>query len=134
MIRILLLTMLVSFVMTEVVELTAARFLGIREKAGLRIIFLVNLLTNPAVVFLSVLIPAHTPMGFPLWPVLLLLELAAWAAEALIYRSGREKLCGAAIIRRYPAAGPWLLSALLNLISYSAGMIFDHMAGAVRQL
>ena len=131
MIRILLITILASLLFTEAVELSVAYLMGIRSGPGLMLVFLMNLLTNPAVVLLSVLIPAHTPTGFPLWPVLLALELAAWAAEALICRKNSEVLKGACIIRLCGAAGPWLFSAILNLLSFSAGLLFDRLAAVL---
>ena len=63
--------------------------------------------------------------------VLLAMERAAWAAEALICRKNSEVLKGACIIRLCGAAGPWLFSAILNLLSFSAGLLWDRLAAVL---
>lgn len=77
--------LIVSFVLTEAVELTAARLLGIRGRRALSCVFLVNVVTNPAVVYLSGL--SRVLLGQSVYPAILaILELGAVLTEALLYR------------------------------------------------
>ena len=122
----LILTMAVSLVLTEIIELGTAWILQLRSREGLKIVFLVNVLTNPVVVLLSVLIPRYSRTAVPYGALVAVLELWAWLTEALIYRQ-----CGIgkywdnedAVMLRIPALTPFLLSSVLNLVSYSAGKL-----------
>ena len=60
----LILTMILSLALTEAVELCTAWLLQLRDRKGLGIVALVNLLTNPVVVLLSVLIPRYSSAEF----------------------------------------------------------------------
>lgn len=122
----LILTMVVSLVLTEIVELGTAWILQLRNRRGLGIVFLVNLLTNPVVVLLSVLIPRYSPTTVPYGALVAVLELWAWLTEALIYRRcciGKYWEYEDAMILRIPALTPFLLSSVLNLVSFSAGKL-----------
>ena len=122
----LILTMILSLALTEAAELCAAWILGLRSRKGLGIVALVNLLTNPAVVLLSVLIPRYSAADIPYGALVAVLELWAWLTEAFVYLK-----CGIgqywenedSMILRIPAFTPFLLSSVLNLVSFTAGKI-----------
>lgn len=88
----LLLSAAVSLLLTEAVELAGAYAFGVRDKAGLRIVFIANLLTNPAVVLFSILVPRYVFPDCSYGALVAGLELAAWLAEALIYVKYRRIL------------------------------------------
>ncbi len=90
----LILTMILSLALTEAVELCTAWVLQLRDRKGLGIVALVNLLTNPVVVLLSVLIPRYSSAEF-----------------------------SEAIAVRFPVLTPFLLSSVLNLASFAAGKL-----------
>ncbi|MBQ7535222.1 MAG: hypothetical protein IJT43_06340 [Stomatobaculum sp.] len=126
MIQRLILTMIVCLVLTEIVEIGTAWILQLRSRKGLGIVFLVNLLTNPVVVLLSVLIPRYSPAVVPYGALVAVLELWAWLTEALIYRHcgiGKYWENKDAAMLRIPALTPFLLSSVLNLVSFSAGKL-----------
>lgn len=123
----LLLSMLVSFLLTEAVELGCAWLLGLRRREGAGLIFLANLMTNPAVVLISTLLPMRTPLWVTKNLVLGILEVLAWLAEALLYAHGRESIREMLPMRVSHLAGPYLTSGILNACSFGAGLILDYI-------
>lgn len=110
----------VSLLLTEAVELAGAYAFGVRGRAGLRIVFIANLLTNPAVVLLSILVPRYVFPDCSYRALVAGLELAAWLAEALIYVKYREILFPE---RKEGILRAVQLSSLLNLFSFLAGKV-----------
>lgn len=110
-------TLIVSLVLTLAVELAGAFFLDIRDKKGLATVALANIITNPAVVFISAL---TWQFGGPnVYAVVVsVLEIMAIVIEMLIYK---KNLChdhlGMAI----------KISLLLNFCSYFAGEIINML-------
>lgn len=126
MIQRLVLTLVLSLALTEAAELCAAWILGLRSRKGLGIVAMVNLLTNPAVVLLSVLVPRYSAADISYGALVAGLELWAWLTEAFVYRK-----CGIgqywenedSMILRFPALTPFLLSSVLNMVSFTAGKL-----------
>ena len=105
-------SLLVSFGITAAVECIAAFLLGLRDKRSLLIVFLANVITNPAVVYTVTLLHLW---GFAYEKaVQILLELVAFGAEALIYRRafGKRAL---------------KLAFLLNAASFAAGILIQFL-------
>ena len=127
MIRRLAASVLVSFLLTETTEAGAAFLLGLRRRAGFMLVFLVNLLTNPAVVITSTLLPMRTPMWVTYGLVLGAAEAAAWLAEALLYLRYRDLVREMLPLRAFPRMGPFVLSAVLNGVSFAAGAVLSAM-------
>ncbi len=100
----------ISFILTAAVEITFALAAGIRTKKDLLLVFLANLLTNPAVVLLYYLAAYHTAWAPE--AIKLSLEITAVLAEAYCY------MIYSVDIRR-----PFLFSFVANLISFSIGAI-----------
>ena len=122
----LILTMAVSLVLTEIIELGTAWILQLRSREGLKIVFLVNVLTNPVVVLLSVLIPRYSAADISYGALVASLELWAWLTEACVYwkcRIGQYWENEDSMVLRIPAFTPFLLSSVLNLVSFTAGKL-----------
>ena len=125
-----------SFLITAIAECALAYLLGLRRKRDQELVFLVNLLTNPAVVYLSLLSAWFLAPGGGR-AVLTLLEAAAVAAEALIYAKmlDWEALPGGtaagALARGRPFVAALLLSLLLNAASYGMGELIEIL---IRQI
>lgn len=94
--------LVISFLLTLSVEGIYGYLWGLRGK-DLYLLFLVNLLTNPAVVLINALTGA-----------VFLPELAAIVVEGGLYRSLGEKV-------KYP----WLFSLSVNVFSYSLGCVIQ---------
>ena len=90
-----------SLLLTELIELSAALLLKKREDIGL--IALANLMTNPAVVYLSLLTKALRPGLYP---------AAAAVAEGYAYKRRAAKI-----------ARPMLFSLCMNALSFGTGLV-----------
>ena len=102
----LLTALLVSLLLTLLLECAFAFVAGARTPRRLLLVALVNVLTNPPVVMLCTLFPS------PLLTAAM--ELAAVLTEGLIYRARADWL------RR-----PFLFSLAVNAFSYLTGLLFN---------
>ena len=94
-----------SLLLTELIELSAALLLKKREDIGL--IALANLMTNPAVVYLSLLTKALRPGLYP--AAAAVTELLAVLAEGYAYKRRAAKI-----------ARPMLFSLCMNCLLYTS--------------
>ena len=101
-----------SLLLTELIELSAALLLKKREDIGL--IALANLMTNPAVVYLSLLTKALRPGLYP-----------AAAAVTELYRCGHRRIAALVAYKRRAAkiARPMLFSLCMNALSFGTGLV-----------
>ena len=92
---------------------------GLRSAYDLRTVALAQVVTNPLVELCAIIMRWNVflPLASPAWVVLLCAEVAAFVAEALLYRS-------AEVGRR-----PWLLSAALNAASFGIGLVWALLVG-----
>lgn len=100
-----------SLVLTELFE-GAAALCAKKRGTALAVVLLVNLLTNPPAVLGSLAVLTFQPDLIIPW--IIAAEAAVVAVEAMIYRTWRES---------FPH--PWQFSLLLNLISFSLGLVFQ---------
>lgn len=103
-------SLLMSLGLTLLLEIGVALLLGLRRK-DLLVVALVNVVTNPVVVLTLnlCLLSGITPP----WYLVAALEAAAVVTEGFLYGSClSRKLCN-----------PFLLSILLNAISYLGGLL-----------
>lgn len=110
--EILALSLMKSLGLTLALELPAGALLGYYRWKDLLLIFLVNVLTNPLLGL--ILDGIYLGLGiFPGWQIMLPLETLVVLAEGWLYRGrlSREGL------------DPFLLSLILNAISYLGGMM-----------
>ena len=101
-------SMLLALFLTLILELLFALLWGIRND-GLLMVFLMNLLTNPAVNLLHEM--AGILLGWQGFWLVLVLEAAAILAEGL---------CCRGLVRH-----PWLFAILVNLFSYGIGELLQ---------
>lgn len=116
MIRSILISLITSLLLTLIFESAAAFVIGFRTKKDFLLLFLVNLVTNPVVGITLDCIFYFRPTLLR-WYTILLLELAATAAEALLYR--RRLDC--------KKLSPLLISILCNAVSYTGGLLYDKI-------
>lgn len=107
------LSLAVSLLLTLLFEGCFARVLGIRRRA-LVLVLLVNLLTNPPVVFLTLCWQQFLPL--PGWYPIPLLEALAVLVEALLYRRCPEEI-----------PRPFLFSLSANALSYGLGLLVSAL-------
>lgn len=108
-------TLIVSLALTLVVECIGAMILKIREKNGLKVVALANVITNPVVVFSSTLVWHF------LGPEVYAVVITAFEVVAIIVETG--------IYKKYlfkDSLGQALkISLILNFCSYFAGEIIN---------
>ena len=101
-------------ILTIVMELTFAMILGIRNKKDILNVILVQVLTNPIVVTVPYLI--YIEFGYIPYKVsIYVLEVMAVIVEGFVYSKTLE----------YKKINPYLFSFLLNLLSYSLGLVIN---------
>lgn len=110
-----ILTLIVCLILTLVLEEITALIAGVRKGFDLTVILFSNLLTNPVVVFSGMLLASFTNIPRPVY--IIVLELAAFITEALIYR----KL----LFTKKPS--PFLLSLILNIVSFFVGTTLSSL-------
>lgn len=104
----------VSLVSTIVIEILVSLIIGIRDRKDILNVFLVNILTNPLVVSISYLVNLRYGL-IRKNIVLVFLELSAVLIEGFIYKRVLE----------YKKINGYLTSLLLNIVSYSLGIIIN---------
>lgn len=97
-----------ALLLTEILELLAAACFPQRNKWDFLLVFLVNIVTNPLVVYLDYWFRFRMP-SVVLW--IAMLEFAVWLSESLIYRKCLKE-----------NQNPFLYSLILNATSYFGGM------------
>ena len=107
---------LVCLVSTIIVELLVALFFKVRNKKDLLNIVLVNIMTNPLLVTLTVYI--NIIYGLKYRNVLIYpLEILVVLSEGLIYKK----------YLKYRKINPFILSFILNTCSYLMGLIINKV-------
>ncbi len=102
-----------SLFITEILEAAAAACFPQRNKRDFLLVFLVNIITNPVIVYLDFWFHFKVASAV-LW--IAMLEFAVWLSESLIYKkclTGRQN--------------PFLYSLILNAVSYFGGMFIDKI-------
>ena len=113
--RIMIKGWVISLTLTLILELGYAWLWGIRNKSDLRLAVLVNVLTNPVVVFVCYYVRfRHLSVSYG-W-VTLVMEVLAVCTEALFY-----KACSRSIAR------PWLFSLSANSFSFAMGELINRL-------
>ncbi len=101
---------------TIVIELVIAFICGLRKKKDFLNVLLVNVLTNPIVVSLPILLAIN--FGFK-WRVisLIVLEIITVITEGFIYSK----------VLDFKKINPYILSIILNLGSYLIGEVINRL-------
>lgn len=100
-----------SLILTIALEILISYILGIRNKDDFKIVILVNIYTNPIVVFLSNIVQLINNI-FVYYCSIFILEMGAIVIEALLYKKYlKEKI------------NPVLLSIYSNVFSFCIGII-----------
>ena len=113
---ILLSLLLTALTGTVLIEVLFALLLGVRTTRDIMNIILVNIMTNPFLVIFSFMIKAKYG-NHVYYPVLLFMEVLAVLSEGYIYSRYLE----------YKRIRPYFFSLILNLLSYTVGLLFIYM-------
>ena len=108
--------MLKCLICTIIIEIVIALILKIKDKKDLINILLVNILTNPIVVSIPVLILFIYGKKYS-YITLYILEIITVITEGFIYKK----------VLKYKKINPYLISLILNLGSYLIGEIINRI-------
>ena len=104
-------TLLLSLVLTWILETLVFLGMGIRKKKDLLLLFFINLFTNPMAVTIYQLQPVHS--GFMSWIIQIFLEIFVVLTEGiLLYKCMERK------------KNTWILSLAANGVSYLCGAVY----------
>lgn len=107
--------MAISLMTTVVVEIIVSLLLGMRDKKDMLNVFLVNVLTNPAVVSLGYAVNVYFGYKVRLCS-LVFLEITAVLLEGAVYKK----------YLNFKKIGPYKLSIVLNVSSYVVGVLVGN--------
>ena len=105
----------ISLGLTLLIEMPLAFGLGVRKRRGLFIVFLVNVLTNPAAVLVCLLIRPAAGDLYLLFQISV--EIVVVITEGIVYNQFREEMSA--------KLKPFLLSLVLNACSYGLGLVIN---------
>ena len=103
----------ISLSLTLILELSYACLWGIRDRHDLVLAVLVNVLTNPIVVFAVYFVRFRRYSIHPGW-LTIVMEIFAVAAEGFLYRKHARTI-----------DRPWLFSLSANAFSYAMGELLN---------
>lgn len=108
--------MLYCLIITIVIEFIGAFVIGVRNKKDILNVILVNLVTNPLVTSIPILVLVY--YGFKERVIMLIiLELLTFIGEGFIYSKTLV----------FKKINPYLLSLVLNLLSYGIGEFINYI-------
>lgn len=107
-------SLLVSLALTLIIETAVALLLGIRGKHDIAVVLLVNIMTNPVVVFtVNCVMLLRDRVLF--CAVLAVMEILAFIAEAIAYKKTLN----------YEKLPPFAVSLICNVTSFGTGIIIN---------
>ena len=110
-----------NLVATVIIEVPLAILLGVRSQKDIETVFWLNCLTNPILVTILYFL-MKTSLGDPaLNGILFLMEIVVVITEGTVYRCKLQ--C--------KPMNPYLLSFLLNAVSYGVGLLADLAANVM---
>ena len=110
------LIMIRCLLLTIIIELIIALIIGIRDKKDIINVILVNVITNPIVVLLPIII--YIKFGYTFEKIsLYILEVLTVLLEGLIYKK----------VLKYKKINSFLISLILNLASFLIGELLNKL-------
>ena len=107
--------MIRALLLTIIIECVFAFIFGLRNKRNFLIVMLVNIMTNPIVVSVPVLVLVKLGRKY-VFPSLMILEVLAVLSEGFVYKKTLD----------FKKINPYLFSFILNVISYIIGEVINR--------
>ena len=108
--------LIVSFILTIVIEGSVSFIIGIRSKEDLKVVFWVNALTNPVVVFIAnCLLLLRNELVLNI--IVFIMEVIVIFVEYYFYK----------LLLNYKKKSPLMISSLNNITSFFLGMIISNI-------
>ena len=111
-----IMSLIISLLLTIVIEIGIFIIIGIRDIEDLKVVFWVNVLTNPVVVYVANFVKVlNNDVIYNI--VVFILEILAIIVEWIMYKNFLE----------YKKKSPLLISSVNNIISFSLGIIISKI-------
>lgn len=111
-----IISLIVSLLLTIIIEISISFIIGIREKEDLKIVFWTNVLTNPVVVYIANCVKVlNNDVIYNI--VVFILEVSVIIIEFCVLKK----------ILNYKKKSPLLISSMNNIVSFSLGIIISKI-------
>lgn len=111
-----ILSLLISLFLTIIIELTVSFIIGIRDKDDIKVVILVNICTNPIVVYIANCLMLFTN-DFIYNIGVAILEILVVIVEFVLYKK----------YLKFDKLSPFAISLINNVISFSIGFIINYI-------
>ena len=111
-----ILSLLISLFLTIMIELIASFIIGIRDKDDIKVVILVNICTNPIVVYIANCLMLFTN-DFIYNIGVAILEILVVMVEFVLYKK----------YLKFDKVSPFAISLINNVISFSIGVIINYI-------
>lgn len=111
-----ILSLLISLFLTIIIELTVSFIIGIRNKDDMKVVILVNICTNPIVVYIANCLMLFTN-DFIYNIGVAILEMLVVMVEFVLYKK----------YLKFDKVSPFAISLINNVISFSIGVIINYI-------
>lgn len=111
-----ILSLLISLFLTIIIELTVSFIIGIRNKDDMKVVILVNICTNPIVVYIANCLMLFTN-DFIYNSGVAILEILVVMVEFVLYKK----------YLKFDKVSPFAISLINNVISFSIGVIINYI-------
>ena len=111
-----ILSLLISLFLTIIIELTVSFIIGIRDKDDMKVVILVNICTNPIVVYIANCLMLFTN-DFIYNIGVAILEMLVVMVEFVLYKK----------YLKFDKVSPFAISLINNVISFSIGVIINYI-------
>ena len=111
-----IISLIVSLLLTIIIEISISFIIGIREKEDLKVVFWTNVLTNPVVVYIANCVKLlNNNVIYDI--IVFKMEVLVIIVEFSIYKKFLD----------YKKKSPLLISSINNIISFSLGIIISKI-------
>ena len=111
-----ILSLLISLFLTIIIELTVSFIIGIRNKDDIKVVILVNICTNPIVVYIANCLMLFTN-DFIYNIGVAILEMLVVMVEFVLYKK----------YLKFDKVSPFAISLINNVISFSIGVVINYI-------
>ena len=111
-----IISLIVSLLLTIIIEISISFIIGIREKEDLKVVFFFYVLTNPVVVYIANCVKLlNNNVIYNI--IVFIMEVLVIIVEFSIYKKFLD----------YKKKSPLLISSINNIISFSLGIIISKI-------
>ena len=111
-----IISLIVSLLLTIIIEISISFIIGIREKEDLKVVFWTHVLTNPVVVYIANCVKLlNNNVIYNI--IVFIMEVLVIIVEFSIYKKFLD----------YKKKSPLLISSINNIISFSLGIIISKI-------